>query len=150
MIKGIGLVVFFVLLSYNVEAGYVYVGTEADVLYLGHFNTTSGSLCLVASTETQFPSCIFTHLFILFLLFLFLLWTFCFLNYIVLALHPSKQFLYSTNEVEDFQGVSNSGIFILLVPRFVLFNCFFLCSFEFSFHYEVCQITRLIKISKVE
>jgi len=83
MIKGIGLVLFFVLLSYNVEAGYIYVGTEADVLYLGHFNTTSGSLCLVASTETQFPS--------------------------FLALHPSKQFLYSTNEVEDFQGVSNSG-----------------------------------------
>eukprot|EP00026_Physarum_polycephalum_P010767 Phypoly_transcript_10946.p1 GENE.Phypoly_transcript_10946~~Phypoly_transcript_10946.p1 ORF type:complete len:373 (+),score=57.51 Phypoly_transcript_10946:119-1237(+) len=84
MNKGIWAFLFFVLFSYNVvEAGYFYIGTETESLYLAHFDSTSGSLSLVAATPAEYPS--------------------------FLALHPSKQYLYSTNELEEFNGIENSG-----------------------------------------
>eukprot|EP00026_Physarum_polycephalum_P010821 Phypoly_transcript_11002.p1 GENE.Phypoly_transcript_11002~~Phypoly_transcript_11002.p1 ORF type:complete len:354 (+),score=35.15 Phypoly_transcript_11002:24-1085(+) len=75
---------FCILFVYNVvHAGLVYIGTEASYLYHGNFDEESGALTLLSSISAQNPS--------------------------FLALHPSKEYLYSTNEVGSFLNVNNSG-----------------------------------------
>jgi len=80
----IGISLFFVLVCYNVvHASLVYIGTEDTNLYHGNFDDETGALTLLSSTSAQYPS--------------------------FLALHPSKKYLYTTNEVESFNNVNNSG-----------------------------------------
>lgn len=43
----------------QVKGGLMYVGTEANNLYLCHFDEFSGAVTLFSSTTAQFPSCIF-------------------------------------------------------------------------------------------
>jgi len=77
----------FCIAIYQVLAVPVYVGTEATNLYLCDFNEASGNLTLLSTTTAQYPS--------------------------FLVLHPSKEYLYTVNEVETFNNLNNSGLSIM-------------------------------------
>jgi 6-phosphogluconolactonase len=67
----------------NVEARLMYIGTEANSLYLCNFDEVSGDVTLLTTFDAQYPS--------------------------FLVLHPSKEYMYSVNEVDSFNGQNNTG-----------------------------------------
>lgn len=66
-----------------IAASILYVGTEGNILYTCEFNEQTGALSLKGSTAATFPSFI--------------------------ALHSSGKYLYTVNEVDKFENVTNSG-----------------------------------------
>jgi 6-phosphogluconolactonase len=68
---------------HEVTAGIVFVGTEANSIYSCYFDDFTGAISLLNSTAAEFPS--------------------------FLALHPSREFMFTVNEVQVFQNQNNSG-----------------------------------------
>lgn len=113
---GLSFPIIFIALFYNnVEARLMYIGAETNNLYLCHFDEVFGGMTLITTYNFTNPSCIFDkqekkkltkqkkkkNIHSIIILYI----------YVVLAFHPSKEYMYAVNEVTSFGNQNNTGLF---------------------------------------